>query len=268
MDRGPLLDVAQRHRLFAGGLRGVEEREVFVPRGGGAAAECVELLLRVEDPDHLSGLGEAVQVALAEGGSVGGVPHLGEDGIREAVRPSVLVRVGRQVEQLSRLDELAHVASGVVDLHHIRHVVAGECQRHLRLQVVEGLAGALDGDVGVLLLEGGIERHQGVVLAATDLLIPHHQLDVAEGGGVGLCGRRCAAAGGAGRRGLPRSTRGQHRGTGESGTVEKVAAGERTKRHESLLGHRYAGFCHHLRGNDRFPVKSRPRCRPAKGCPC
>src|SRR5699024_11651967 len=59
--------------------------------------------------------------------------------------------------------------------------------------------GALDRDVGVLLLEAADQRLDRVVLGAAHLLVPDGQGEVAEGGDVGvdLAGRRCRSIGAA-----------------------------------------------------------------------
>src|SRR5699024_7152444 len=186
VQRRPLVEVTQHDRLLPALGRGLDEREQLVPAGRRLEAERVELRCRVVDAAHLARLGQAVERALAEGDAVARVAHLAQHAGGEAVVPSVCLGVAAEVGEQAVGHEGAHVAAGVVDLQHVRHVVAGQRQAGLLLEVVEGLRAAVDGDVRVLALEGVDQRLDRVVLRAAHLLVPHREGDVAGGVDVGV----------------------------------------------------------------------------------
>ena len=185
VDARPPLGVAELHRCLAGRLGGLDGGDELVGGGRRLQAELVELGLVVEQPDDLAHLRQSVQLTLAEDGAVVAVRRQGADRLREAVEPAVRLGVLVERDEQARCDVLAHLRTAVVGLHHVRGVVARQCQAQRGSQVVGGARHAIDGDVGIGLREGGVERLDLFVLTAANLLVPDREGDLAELGGIG-----------------------------------------------------------------------------------
>ncbi len=186
MNTGPRLGVAELEGNLAGFARRVERGHEVVVGGRRVDAELVQLGLVVEEADDLAHLGQAVQLALAVYGAVVAVHRERPYRVGEAVEPAVRLGVIVEGDQQVGADVLAHLGAAVVGLYDVRRVVTGERQPQCGLQVLGGAGDPIDGDVRVLLLEGGVELFDLLGLPAADLLVPDGEGDLTHLSRVGL----------------------------------------------------------------------------------
>ena len=207
----------------SGGERGLEvverlQRRRVDPRG-------VELLLVGEDADGLAGLGDAVQVALAERRALVAPRELLERLRRERLLPAVGLGVLVERQDQARLDELAVELVALVAGEDVRRVVARRGEPRLLDPAREVAELDVDGDVRVLGLELARELLDRVARATRALGRDDLERDVAEvleAVGLDLLRRGVGALVGLGCI-LPRGAaacRDRHRQRGRQGCVQ------------------------------------------------